>query len=303
MEIYLVETPFYSEEKLRDVLTNQTSPVIANVDTDDYTSQFKTLEALIADFDRTIALGNQWAHMEEHLPDSQKEAERKLREAMNNNHLLEGVDGDDVPSWAKNSTDTDYATRDTGWLCHSIMSWCIGGIGEFDLGIVGANTKLRKGTKELFDHFKKRSIVSFGVRDLIARCLAHHELTVDHIAAAKLAFSENGDIVGYDPRTLVTGARKGVIASRLSVEYGFDARHDNKVLVLGDSQHDLRMMASNRVNFLIVPKDRQEWFFGEKQKSVRALAQTVRLNVLFWDTWEPLNTLLDGSFKLIINPF
>jgi 2-hydroxy-3-keto-5-methylthiopentenyl-1-phosphate phosphatase len=102
--------------------------------------------------------------------------------------------------------------------------------------------QLRDGGKELFDICDANAVpsivLSAGIKDVIQIIAEHYEIRPTHILSTSLVFDEQGNVRGWDRRTLVHMLNK---RERGHTELTMLQRARPNIILLGDVPDDVHM--------------------------------------------------------------
>ncbi|NBS41644.1 hypothetical protein EBS80_03205, partial [bacterium] len=161
-------------------------------------------------------------------------------------------------AWMNDPSCRDLSSEQAAYGTRTMMRWAAAGITRDQLRSVGARIELRDGVRELFDAIPNRTIVSFGVEDLIESCLDANRLTAT-VVANRLFYGEDGRVRSHHPHVVVN-ATKRLIAHRLLERGNVPPEH---VLCVGDSIGDIEMAPPFGLNVLLLPRDALEGQIGK----------------------------------------
>lgn len=199
----------------------------------EFRTRLREAKGGVFDFDGTLHPGNQWQGKRGcMLPDlAQKDLEGAKKY---------------LDITVENRTDYD----DLDFVFRSIDHLIRSGYTRDMADACAAKLFPREGALELVSSFDGRSkIVSFG-SSFIEHWCKHWGMNAS-VGALRLLWDDDGRLIGYDHRTVVSDGNKGFMYD------AFRAKHrlaHEEVLVLGDSLTDIKMMRPEGLGILVLPK-------------------------------------------------
>jgi hypothetical protein len=194
-------------------------------------------DMLLADFDGTLHVGNQWKDLVAQMPAELAEQDRAQADAFFR-------------------TGDPTVRQELALLFDSVQRMMLSGFTTRTVRrAVGGSWFPRSGVKEFVASFRGHAlIVSFGIKQYIEEwCRFHGILPEPAIAALSLMFwgpPDNEPLIGYDCLSAVVGSNKGFVAEAFCASRRADP---SRVIAIGDSPVDLSMMHTGNIGILLVP--------------------------------------------------
>lgn len=230
-------------------------------------SLLRPLTCVIADFDGTLAAGNQWREIEKRLERTHPHLVRHLQslkawyEEPANKPTVSS--SDDWWVWGH-----DPASKEAiqgAWVSSSIHAMATAGWTMRDVDQVSQNIQLREGATDLLAAFPHALINSMGVENIIRLAVTRYAKSYENdrkiyqrlfdvkIASARLKCAQRM-VIGHH-LNVVTGRTKRVASERFIQLHGIDPC---QVLTIGDSIFDLLMAPEGALRVFIVPPDHDD---------------------------------------------
>ncbi len=213
-----------------------------------FLERVRNAAAILADNDGTVTSGASWAAVGQYLGDSHAEDERKDREwYYNHAHLEQSAD-----RWADRALkdDSDWAAAEGAWGARTIIRLANAGVTREQIRVAGATLTMRAGVRELLGRHLHRTIITFGIADVVNGFLRAYCLPQTEVTGFQLTYRDNGAVSGHHPGSVVTRACKGKAAQRFLTSRGLRPEQSFSVF---DSVVDRRLILPGGTSLLLVP--------------------------------------------------
>lgn len=271
----------YPKDRILSDARHSNEPIIVvNMDhgtVEQFQEDLRAAEGVIADFDGTLTSGNQWGPLMNLL--DPKDAARNY--------------ADFQKCLRPGATFLDEARQ----LLRSVQDLSEARMTRCHVDEIASEIVLRDSAIDLLRtfHRSRREVISWGIADVIERCLCVRHDTRLHVNALRLRWAVSRflaeDGVQFERGTLVTNKNKGVVREEATRAMGLDP---GEVLVLADGPTDIEMISSDYLTVTIFPSDddrkRQAW----REKGLYTLFDRSRAMV-FGNSWKYLVDLRTAS--------
>ncbi len=202
------------------------------------------IRCLVSDVDDTLTLRRGWAIMREQLPPELRAADERFLNAF-------------LEESRKAPTPELIAAEEGAWVAVDVQFMAEARWTRADVWSLAEGMGMRPGVPAFFNRFTERCLVSFGLKDVIDRWLAVHDLKVRWVYATSIVFkgtdeASPSDRVGHaDPMSVTTSSTKGEHVREFLHVHGVDL---SSVLAIGDDPKvDGRLWRPEHLNVLVKP--------------------------------------------------
>lgn len=150
-----------------------------------------------------------------------------------------------------------------GWIIDSINSLKKHRVTKSAISEALKKAQIREGVRESLHELHASGIkiaaISFGVRQFIEIVFENAGILnyFDAIYAADLHFNDDGRVVGYDHRSIVTPETKGHWSKVFAAKHHFNESIHERIIALGDTKGDMHL-GHHKEHRLGIAKDHEE---------------------------------------------
>ena len=203
------------------------------------------------DFCGTLVTGSQWRSLEALLPpESQQRGTDNINwiQEHRNGRLLEGGSLEDPDWFLGHIHPGNLDAADAALALIPIMLAEMAGVTIKAVEAAGAALPMREGADHLLNLFKDRTIVSFGIEQMIYAWLKQHDIKMTAVAT-RLGEDDEGRVQGC-LLNMVIASTKPLVVDRFRAITGSSPA---QTLIIGDTIFDVDMMQEGTFNILIIP--------------------------------------------------